>query len=79
MDADHGNYQWEMGGELPVNGTVYFTHKHCCHAFEESHPGPLWGAEELVCLLPFLAKNLNLKWRKAEQYVRMQVSFGNAG
>lgn len=66
-EARHGNYQWRMSesGE-GIEGQVYFTHKSCCHAFEEANPGPLWGAMELDCLLVYLSNNLKVNWDKAK-------------
>ena len=66
-DVEDGNYQWPMrdvpGGDMPI----YFTHKRCCHPFEQTHRlvGGPWGAEELKFLLVYLANNTRFSWKKA--------------
>lgn len=71
-DARDGNYQWKSaGGALPEGGHLYFTHKACCHAFEEANRGDfLWAAMELQCLPIFLENNLKLDREAALRTVR---------
>jgi hypothetical protein len=61
--AKDGNYQWRM--DLPSPQPMYFTHKRCCLAFEDSRgrraPGVLWGSMELSVLSVYLERNLALK------------------
>jgi hypothetical protein len=60
-DALDGNYQWVMDAEgRPHWAEVYFTHKRCCHAFEQTNGAVLWGAIGLECLPIFLGTNLRL-------------------
>lgn len=61
-DARDGNYEFPLPGpygsgdeELPV----YFTHKGCSHAFEQTS-GLLLGSEDLMMLPLFLERNLAL-------------------
>ncbi len=58
VDARDGNYQWLADTD---GGTarryVFFTHKRCCHAFEQGRGGAAaWYAMELVDLLSYLAQ-----------------------
>jgi hypothetical protein len=64
-DVRDGNYQWRFDsrGDFP-GAAIYFTHKRCCHPFEQCNPGE-WGAEELDCLFVYLANNLDLDWEAA--------------
>jgi hypothetical protein len=63
-----GNYQWRPTDEGET-ATVYFTHKRCCHAFEQSFPGP-WCAIALPWLLPFLATNLGVDVKRTAAEIR---------
>jgi hypothetical protein len=71
--ATEGNYQWRMGlNDTDFGSRIYFTHKGCCHAFEQTHPdGPnfRWAAMELACLPIYLGNNLDLNWRSAHRLV----------
>jgi hypothetical protein len=60
--ARDGNVQWALRAKGPM---VYFTHKRCCHAFEEANPGILWGAMELSQFPLYLANSLKASWTKA--------------
>ena len=73
-DATDGNYQWphEALGE-GVTAPMFFTHKTCCHAFEQTHGGD-WGAIGLECLPYFLAHNLHVSWRTAQANARLMAS-----
>jgi len=66
--ADDGNYQWKgaTSAKSPP-AEVYFTHKKCCHAFDESHPAGVSDAKELDVLLVFLANNLKVDWEAAQR------------
>jgi hypothetical protein len=67
-DATDGNYQWIHG-----EGTLYFTHKQCCHAFEQARPGD-WSADELQFLPLFLGNSLHVNWKKANSRARLLAS-----
>jgi hypothetical protein len=67
-DALDGNFQWAFDDEGRLDGgEVYFTHKRCCHAFEQSNGGggACWGAIGLECLPIYLGANLRLNWPAA--------------
>ena len=72
-DAADGNYQWKTDDNgAPTDGAIYFTHKHCCHKFEQTHGDVLqWAAIGLECLPVFLASNLKVDWAKAKQTAAM--------
>jgi len=61
-DARDGNYQWLAETEHgALRRHVFFTHKRCCHDFEQGRGGAAaWYAMELVDLLPHLAESLNV-------------------
>ncbi|HKI38530.1 MAG TPA: hypothetical protein VKA46_42170 [Gemmataceae bacterium] len=66
-DAGDGIYEWlvEEDGR-PWDGRMYFTHKRCCHAFEQARGGRrrwCWGP--LECLPIYLGNNLRLSWKEA--------------
>ncbi len=66
-DAKDGNYEWHLGG-----GPVFFTHKRCCLAFEETYGGrSIWGWCDLQCLPIYLAGNLKLNWEHAKETAAM--------
>ena len=72
-DAKEGNYQWEVEGD----GTLYFTHKQCCRAFEAARSRGLhWAWSDLSGLPVFLANNLKLKWKDAKETARWMASLG---
>jgi hypothetical protein len=73
-DARDGNYQWRMGlRDTDWGSRVFFTHKRCCHAFEQAHPeeGFTWGAIELECFPVYLGNNLRLDWEAARRTAAM--------
>ncbi len=71
--ATDGNYQWLVHMNGDTDGTLFFTHKACCHTFEmtHEHPNAVWYAEELCDLPLFLGNNLELDW--AEVFKRLRV------
>jgi hypothetical protein len=74
-EARQGNYQWRMSDAgKGIEGRVYFTHKHCCHAFEQVNPDPCWGSMELECLPVYLANNLGIDWKKANRTAGLMAS-----
>jgi len=51
---------------------VFFTHKRCCLAFEETYGGrSIWGWCDLQCLPIYLAGNLKLNWEHAKETAAM--------
>src|SRR5262245_1737485 len=69
-----GNYEYEMDLEAvePVSGALFFTHKHCCYAFEQAHGGRArWHTDELQRLPGYLASNLGneplARWAYAQR------------
>jgi len=76
-DVREGNYQFRHGngGQLADAGTVYFTHKTCCHAFDVASPG-VDGACELDSLFVYLADSLKLDWPKARARAALLDSIG---
>jgi hypothetical protein len=69
-DARDGNYQWKMvAAERPGGAVIVFTHKRCCHAFEEKNRAAMWGAMEMECLPIYLGNNLRLDWPEAKRRV----------
>jgi hypothetical protein len=70
-DVRDGNYQWKAAkdGKL-TDDPVYFTHKDCCHAFDQANPG-MYGAMNLDCLFVYLANSLKLDWKAARERVAM--------
>jgi hypothetical protein len=71
-----GNYHWRFGarGDYP-GAPVYFTHKRCCHGFEQTNPSP-WLAMELETLFVFLAYGLKLDWEAAKKRTALLVRQG---
>lgn len=61
--AADGNYQW-LWSDKPAR--IYFTHKACCHPFEERHGG-YWGAMDLQCLPAYLVNNLGINWNASKR------------
>jgi hypothetical protein len=75
-NAREGNYQWQasLSSEVPP-APIYFTHKHCCRAFEAARGGrALWMSIELQCLPIYLERNLKLDWKKANGLVDLIAS-----
>ena len=70
-DATDANYMW-----LDEGGLVAYTHKACCHAFEEAS-GRSWGADELACLPIYLGNGLKLDWGKARELASLMASIGD--
>ena len=59
-DAKSGNYHWNPHEE-PL-GTIYFTHKRCCYAFDqEQKPNGITFADQLENFTWFLRHNLKQK------------------
>lgn len=89
VDCDHcserietaadGNYQWWMAGpgEDSAPAAIFFTHKSCCHVFEQvrrlSEDGT-WGSEELSRLPVYLVNGLKVNWRKSQASARIMGS-----
>lgn len=75
-NAEDGNYQWNHAGgcEEGQLAPVYFTHKRCCHDFEQEE-GPCggWSAVGLQALPFYLVKNLHTTWTKVQASGRMMV------
>src|SRR5262245_61150818 len=69
--AQDGNYEWSHAAGTAEGQTapMYFTHKTCCHAFEQAHGGG-WGAIGLEALPAFLATNLHIPWSQATAKAR---------
>jgi hypothetical protein len=68
-EAKDGNYQWSQaeGGADGQTAVMYFTHKACCHAFEQTHgASATWHAIDLEARPYFLMQNLQLSWRAAQ-------------
>ena len=64
-DARNGNCEWPVGG-----GPVSFTHKACCHAFDETHGGRKnWGYFELSYFSLYLDTNLHVDRKKQRERV----------
>jgi hypothetical protein len=76
--ASQGNYQWRMRNDgSGTDGAVFFTHKHCCRAFEAANRGDVtWAWGELACFPVYLGNNLQLKWEKAKETARLFASIG---
>ena len=54
-DVNDAHDQWRSDGRGDYPGAVvYFTHKRCCHSFEQANPGP-WGEGESDCLFVYLS------------------------
>jgi hypothetical protein len=72
--AQDGNYQWSHAAGVDEGQTapMYFTHKACCHDFEQAHGGSSggWGAIGLEALPAFLATNLHIPWSQAAAMAR---------
>ena len=67
--AADGNYQWRQTAEGETTLQVVFTHKQCCHFFEEEHPGP-WNAIDLAWLVAFLASNLKVDVKQTQAVIK---------
>lgn len=62
--AKVGNYEWLADGD----GELFFTHKSCSLAFEETYGGrAAWLACELSALPFYLMKNLALSWDESRR------------
>jgi hypothetical protein len=63
--AADGNYQYrfQVGEE---RAAIFFTHKKCGHAFDETHPSGGGGAMELDFLLVCLENTLKFDRKRAE-------------
>jgi len=61
--ASDGNVEWRRGDDK-----VFHTHKRCSWAFEGAHGGRAkWSASEIDVNLLYLAHNLQVDWKKAEE------------
>jgi hypothetical protein len=77
LTAREGNYQFLMGFKSGERAEIFFTHKRCCHAFEQTHPAPagfFWGAMELKCLPIYLGNTLQLEWKKAKATAKLMAT-----
>jgi hypothetical protein len=72
-EAADGNYVWEHHPDGTLkDGSVYFTHKRCCHAFEQRQsPAGRWGAIDLPWLLVFLKNGLRVDMPRTEALIRL--------
>lgn len=60
VEASDGNYEWRPSDERD-RYAVFYTHKHCCHGFEQQRGGSaVWYADELAVLPTYLLTNLKL-------------------
>jgi hypothetical protein len=75
-DVRDGNYQWMSDDSATGGATIQFTHKACCHPFEQSNPGS-WGAMELESLFVYLANSLRLDWEGARKRAALLDSIGS--
>lgn len=78
-DAKDGNYEWQVdpSGQIK-DGTIHFTHKRCCHPFEQANGDRLgWLAIGLECLPVYLANNLQLDWDRAKKTARLMALEGD--
>jgi hypothetical protein len=65
-DARDGNYEWLVEDDgRPWDGRMYFTHKRCCHAFEQARRVGRWYAMPLECMPIYLENNLRLNRKQA--------------
>ena len=74
-----GNYEYRVGKEgQPETGEIFFTHKECCRAFEETHGGKTgWHANELDELPLFLRNNLKITKEDEEKMLeRLRLKQG---
>src|SRR5262245_14247475 len=62
--AEDGNQTWEVDGRgNPVGDRLFFTHKDCQAAFEDTHGGKdRWLADELMWFPILVADSLGLTW-----------------
>jgi len=66
-DAHDGKYLWRLPDPgRSIEGTIYFSHKSCCRAFEAQSSDLTWGSTELPCLLVYLANDLRVEWDSNE-------------
>jgi hypothetical protein len=77
-DVRAGNCQWIMGNDAADPGAaIYFTHKKCCHPFEEAnkhHEGKdadgrhrMWGAIDLDQFLFYLENRTKFDREEAKK------------
>jgi hypothetical protein len=76
QDAKQGNAEWKFDEEKGSGATIFFTHKKCCHTFEQKNSGVHFGAEMLDHFLVFLANNVKLDWEKAREGAQRIASLG---
>jgi hypothetical protein len=68
-EARDGNYEWLAGNDgRPLDGNIYFTHRRCRHAFEETFGGKAaWYASDLRVFPVYMFHNLQIDQRKAKE------------
>ena len=76
-DARSGNYEWIVNERgHPVEDRIYYTHKQCCRAFEQSNGDRSnWNAVSLQCLPVYLANNLKVKLKEAIEITAAMAGF----
>lgn len=74
-DARQGNYQWQAPLDPGLSRKfVFFTHKTCSHAFEQTRGGGgAWYTMELTELLPHVARALQVDWDEAIRYAGLSA------
>lgn len=72
-DAKDGNYYWVPRDDLAPS-EVFFNHKACAYAFEQSRPteeGTMWYSGELIDFPIYLGEGIKLKWGEARKHARL--------
>lgn len=72
-EARKGNVEWRVDrqGKIAEGGALSFTHKACCHDFENEHGGrSKWYSTELSVFPLYLGNGLGLDWGKARETAR---------
>ena len=69
---ESGNAEWRHDGS---DERIYFTHKKCCHRFEEKRGGTAeWYTAELSAFLYNVVWNTRIDWAKARQLSEILVA-----
>ena len=70
-----GNFEWRIGDKgKPVDGMIYFTHKHCTRAFRDERGGQSgWACDELDCLPVYLLASLGIDTMSAIAKARQRA------
>lgn len=77
-DVKDGNFEWKFETQdEDESPRIAFTHKECCHPFEQQNPGH-WYCEELDCLFVYLANSLSLNWDKAKLRASLLAQIGES-